>query len=208
MRLSWSDFKSFVDDRVVPIHERPLDDGNLLLEAFDGPVIRNCKIRSGTADFTDYEDNYQASANPTISDKKGHTIVRNGAFSDTEGMKFRGTGIKGTATKNSVTNHDYELTEDRFLNGVELFLQDQEWSDDVKLQVIDIDNILGYGANTVLDEFGTDWNIATDQERQGPYILPYPALILKDLYIRIKYNSTGTTNDVKLKINLFLHKKA
>lgn len=140
------------------------------------------------------------------TDSDGYQKIRLRSFADTDGMRFRGTGISGTATKNSTTNHDYNLPEDRFLNGVELLLCDHEFGDTVKFQVVDVDGVV-YPAGTVLDEFATDWNIASDTQRQGPYILPYPALIYSWMYIRVVYNSTGTVNDVKFKANLFLHRK-
>lgn len=143
---------------------------------------------------------------PAELDNKGSPIIRPKAFSDTEGMRFRGTGISGTATKNSSTNHDYNLPEDRYLNGVELLLENHQFDDTVKFQVVDVDGVV-YPAGTVLDEFATDWHIASDTERQGPYILPYPALVYSWMYIRIVYTSTGTVDDVKFKANLFLHKK-
>lgn len=70
-RVDWTQFKNFVDNRKVPIHEKELDDGNYLLQTFDGPIKRSCKIKADTADHTDYTDNYQSSANPTYTDDNG-----------------------------------------------------------------------------------------------------------------------------------------
>ena len=203
--------KSFVDDRSICVQYVDLTYKYLVM-AIDGPFSLSTELDKESpaptgSDQKDFEDNYKADGNQSYTDSNGIELHRNRAFANTDGLKFRGTGTTGTATKNTTTNFDYELTEDRYINGVEIFLQDQEWGDTLKLQVIDIDNILGYGANTVLDEFGTNWNIATDCERQGPYILPYPALVYKDIYLRYVYVSTGTTNDVKFKANSFLHKK-
>lgn len=139
-------------------------------------------------------------------------------FASTDGLRFRGTGFKGVITAGTEGCIEYCMPELRYMNGTELILQNHEWDDTVKLQVIDKDGVgvtLGwYDQATwdampkpyVADEFGTDWNIATDVQRQGPNILKYPALIAPGLYVRICYNSTGST-DVKIKVNLFLHKK-
>ena len=207
MRVSWSQFKSFVDNRVVSIHEKELDDNNYLLEAFDGPVARSCKIKDGTADHTEYTTSYQASANPTYTDTNGVPLTRSRAFANADNLKFRGTGVSGTATKNTTTSIDYKLTENRFVNGVQFILKNHVFGDSAQFQVVDVDNILGYGAGTVLDEFGTSWYFAEDVQTQGPFIIPYPALVNSGLYIRIVYNSTGTVNDVDVRLNLFLHKK-
>lgn len=140
-------------------------------------------------------------------DSSGNVYSYLAPFASSGNFRFRGKGISGTATKNTTSNIDYKLTEERYINGVDLFVKDSVWGDSVKFQVIDIDNILGYGANTVLDEFGTDWYIDPSICKQGQILLPYPAKIVTNLYIRIVYISVGTDVDVSLKANLFLHKK-
>lgn len=74
-RIHWSDFKTFVDDRKVPIHESSLG-SDYLLEAFDGPVYRECKVSAGSADHTDYTTNYQAAANISMTDSNGIMLSR------------------------------------------------------------------------------------------------------------------------------------
>ena len=62
-RVTWDEFKGFVDLRGSIIQENQLDDGNLLLEAHDGPLIRFAKVKSDTTEMTDYTTNYQSAAN-------------------------------------------------------------------------------------------------------------------------------------------------
>ena len=126
-------------------------------------------------------------------------------FAYSHGFRFRGTGVKSTVPNGTTHNLDYKLTEDRMINAVHLMLQNHVWDDYVKFQVIDIDNILGYGANVVLDEFASDWNVDPATCSQRPEVIQYPAKIAKDLYVRIVYVSTGGT-DVEIKANLYLHK--
>ena len=144
----------------------------------------------------------------TPSDTDGVPLARQRAFSNADNMRFRGTGVSGTPLKTTTTNIDFAMIENRFINGLEFIVNNHVFGDSAKFQVVDVDNLLGYGAGLVLDEFGTDWYVAEDTQRQGPYILPYPALVSVGLYLRIVYNSVGTVNDVDLKINYFLHKKA
>jgi hypothetical protein len=141
-------------------------------------------------------------------DSSGNAYTYLAPFASTANFRFRGYGMSGTATKNTTTNIDYKLLEQRYLNGCMLIIKNQVFGDKVKFQVVDVDNILGLGANTVLDEFGTDWYVSEDSQDQGMITIPYPAKIVAGLYIRIVYNSVGTENDVQLKCNLFLHKKA
>jgi hypothetical protein len=120
-------------------------------------------------------------------------------------VKFRGQGISGTATAGVTTNIDYKLTEARLLDGVHMILKDHAFGDSVKFQVVDVDNILGYGAGVVLDTFGESWFIVADVQSQGSINLPYSAEVLAGLYVRVAYTSVGVTN-VKFQCNLFLHK--
>jgi hypothetical protein len=153
-----------------------------------------------------------------LSDSQGATLVRIKAFSNTDDLKFRGTGISATATKTTTTNIEYKMPEDRFTNGLQMILKNHVMGDTVCFQVVDKDGIgvsLGwYDQPTfdamgeyIADEFGTGWHVVEDKQDQGQIIISYPALIYKDLYIRLKYTSTGTTDDVTVCANLFLHKK-
>lgn len=133
------------------------------------------------------------------------TSVRKESDMNADVVKFRGKGISFTATAGTSTSYDYKLTEARLISGTRLMVKNQAWGDTVKFQVVDVDNILGYGAGLVLDEFATDWCIITEKEDQGPVLLPYSAEVLANLYIRFIYTSTGILN-VSVKCNLWAHK--
>lgn len=120
-------------------------------------------------------------------------------------INFKGHGKAGTVTAGQVGNIDLKITEERLLNGVQIILKNHVNGDKAKLQVVDVDNILGYGAGTVLSEYATDWYFAGDTENQGIFKLEYVANILTNLYLRIAYTSTGQSN-VEVKANYFLHK--
>lgn len=126
-------------------------------------------------------------------------------FADSMGYRARFQGVVGTATAGQATNIDYQLTETRYINGVHLMLKDHVYGDTIDFKVVDMDNILGYGAGVVLDTFGTAWNVASDSEAQFPVVLSYPAQLVQGLYIRVVYHSTGESN-VQVRANLHLHK--
>ena len=122
-------------------------------------------------------------------------------------FSFKGNGLISTATKSSTTDHDFKILEDDLcLNGAEILYSDSVFGDYVEFQVIDIDNILGYGANYVVNQGVDKW-----------YLLPisgikviltsYAGSTLKDLYLRIKYHSTGAVTDVSIAVNYYLNKK-
>lgn len=133
------------------------------------------------------------------------TSVRKVSDMDADKVKFRGKGISFTATAGQSTSYDYKLTEARLIDGTRLILKDHAFGDYVNFQVVDVDNILGYGAGTVLDEFSDHWYVSPDTMDQREVRLPYSAEILVNLYIRIIYTSVGNTN-VSVLCNLFAHK--
>lgn len=140
------------------------------------------------------------------TDSDGYQKIRVRSFADTDGLRFRGKGITTTIPVGTTGYAEYSPTEDQYVNGVELIVENQVSSDYVKFQVVDKDGI-AYPSGTVLDEFASDWQITTDSQRQGPYILPYPALVYSWMYVRVVYVSTGSGSDPVLKANLFMHRK-
>ena len=157
------------------------------------------------ADKADFEANFKATGNKKISPVK--LTALNDPFANPNGYKARFKGFGGTAAKGTTTNIQLKLTEERRINGVRLLLRNHVWGDKLHFEVVDVDNILGYGAGVVLDRFGEDWYVDPDRLTQPDATVNYPAKILANLYIRVVYVSVGTETDVEVKANLFLHKK-
>lgn len=211
IRVKWPEFKPFLDAglpyKYVDFQDR------YYIWAFDGPFSIWCRVRSDEDENgykEDFEDNYMSGANGVINptDAEGAPLARARAFANSDGFRARFKGISGTAAQDTTTDIDYKLTEERYINGVRLIADNHVMGDKVDFQVVDVDNILGYGAGVVLDEFGKDWYLDPNVCTQPDVLVPYPAKILANLYIRLKYHSVGTSNDVDLKCNLFLHKKS
>jgi hypothetical protein len=140
-------------------------------------------------------------------DTLGYPIIKFTPFSDAVGFRFRGASFSGIAIAEATTDIDYLLTAERWINGGILLLQNHNFNDSYVFQVVDKDNVLGYGAGVVLDEFIKDYFVDSDNQAQQQLMLDYPARIYAGLYLRLKYTSVGTTN-VNIKCNLFLHWKA
>lgn len=114
-------------------------------------------------------------------------------------------GTLGTAIAGTTTNIDYKLLDDCFITGGMLRTIGQIFGDSVTFQVVDVDNILGYGAGLVLGQYITSWYLRSDAEEQVNESTTYPAKILTGLYLRVIYVSTGST-DVQVSVNYRLHK--
>ena len=104
MKLDWADFKTFCSTRSVPMHSTILPQYIMLL-AFDGPLAVECTIYNGSADYTDYIDNYQSSANVSMTDSNGISLARTKITKS--GWHYQIHGTEFTSAKlNSIYNKD------------------------------------------------------------------------------------------------------
>lgn len=114
--------------------------------------------------------------------------------------------VSGTATKNSTTSIDFKVTSDQiYVNGGQFLYKDAVWGDSIVAQVIDKDNVLGSGANVVLKTYIIKRYIHPS-ENESAINLPYVGSIPQNVYLRIKYVSTGAVLDVSVAVNYFFHK--
>lgn len=131
--------------------------------------------------------------------------VRKVADLDADKARYKLQGFHGTAATNSTSNIDWKLPEDRWVSGGIFLAQGTHWGDKIAVQVIDIDNVLGLGANVVLDEYVTDFYLVSDSELQINLESPYIALVPANIYIRVRYTNTSLIDPVELALNLATH---
>jgi hypothetical protein len=139
------------------------------------------------------------------TDTDGSALVRTRAFTNADGFRFRGMSFKGIAPAGQTSNIDYELPQERFCNGGRLIVSPIGPDDEMTFQVVDVNNVLGYGAGVVLDEFITRYYVPESGTLEVR--LDYPAKILAYLFLRIVYKNTSATDTI-VKCNLFLHWKS
>ena len=114
-------------------------------------------------------------------------------------------GMVGTATKNTTTDLDFKVTGAKeYVQGGQLLFQNAAWGDYITAQVVDVDNVLGYGAGTVLNEYIKKRYVHPDIGKSELEV-PYAGLIPQNTYLRIKYTSVGTSTDVNIAVNYSLH---
>lgn len=141
----------------------------------------------------------------SIRDTDGALLVRPRAFSNSDGFRFRGASFSGNVSANSSQDIDYKIVAERYINGGRLLIDNIGNEDKMTFQVVDKDNVLGYGAGVVLDEFIKDYFIPTSGNLEVR--LDYPARIYAGLYLRLKYTSSHASG-CSVKCNLYLHWKA
>lgn len=149
-----------------------------------------------TTDRTDFETNYKSGANKRLNMLQ--------PFSDNL-VEFKGLGTIATATKNSTTDIDLVLSEARLLNGGHMYADKAILNDYIVAQVVDVDDILGYGAGFVAKEWITKWYVIPNIYQRIE--TPQAGEILAGLYLRLKYTSTGTVDDVTILVNYNTFKK-
>jgi hypothetical protein len=178
------------------------NNSQVLTDIASGDLI----VNNGTADITDMATAINFLKNIAAIDPDGLPLVTLSAFSNANNFRFRGASFAGVGTAETVTDIDFLLAECRWINGGCLILKNHVFGDSITFQIVDKDNIFGYGANTVLDEFIKDFYLDDEKHAQAPIMLDYPARLPVGVYMRLKYTSIGATN-VDVKCNLFLHKK-
>lgn len=118
--------------------------------------------------------------------------------------RFDGKTAIGAPQPGQATNIDLKVVgaAGRTLNGGRLIAYDADKKDTVTFQVVDVEGILGYGPDVVLDQFMT-WGVFVGFPME--LSLPYSVDIPEGLYIRCVYQSAGP-NPAMVVINYDLHR--
>lgn len=175
-------------------------------DVINGISTDKLQVGNDTEYFTGYDLQLQKLKGDSPAHTDGSPIITLNPFPNKTKHNLRGKGI--TDTVPAGTTHDilYKLTEDREFNRCKVILKDHAFNDKADLQFVDVDGV-HYPPGTVLATFFYDYHFAWDTQDQGMIAVEYTGGLLKDLYLRIRYYSTGIM-DVQFKSNLFLHKKS
>jgi hypothetical protein len=119
-------------------------------------------------------------------------------------LSYSAVGISGSAVAGATTNFDYEVMNDILITGAQVLANIPTFGDSMSFQVVDVNNILGLGADVILNQFVTNWQLRSDSQEQIDLKINYPAKIIAGLYLRMIYKSTGTTV-VNIAANYSLH---
>lgn len=110
------------------------------------------------------------------------------SYSDTDRSRFQGALY--TAPGNATTSFDFSILEEIRLYGGHYWVQGASLGDTMTFQVVDIDNILGLGPDTVVNEYITSMPVPPwDHERE--LVSPTAALIPAGLYLRVVYSNAS-----------------
>lgn len=197
LTTDWSTLKSFVQQRSVSIQYVTLSE-TYYLWAFDGPMYLSCQIPIVTPTLTgsdqqDFENNFQSSSNQSI---KEAVIQHLGA--DT--LVLCPFGVFFTAAANQTTTYSYELTSPVYLRGGVLYATPSTIGDRLTVEIVDVNNILGEGANTVIAIYVNGWYVMPGVVNQIEDISVSEQLP-SGLYVNFLYNNTSLTQATQVIVN-------
>lgn len=114
-------------------------------------------------------------------------------FQDLTGHNIFRKGYNFEAVAGETTEHEAKYTTNMYLQGLEFKLDSNvAIGDYVEVELVDIDNILGYGAGVVLGQFAATNYVWADMEFNC--CCPDAKLIPAGIYVRFRYISVGGTN--------------
>lgn len=192
---SWTSFKALVLNK--ELYMQYIELGRKYdIYASEGRFMWHCGIEKTTPendDQGDFEDNYKSNCNQKILEP----ITINGFRKYNSGAKdlYR-YSVKDTVTANGTKNIDKKFTENVYIyGGVYELVGDANNGDYLDIQVIDIDNVLGYGANTILATFIE--NEYVNVERKFNEITSEDGNIIPTgVYLRAKYTAAGNNTPI------------
>jgi hypothetical protein len=117
---------------------------------------------------------------------------------------YRLQGFYGQAAASSISSIDFQMAYEIWVSGGYISVKDGNWGDKLTIQIVDVNNLLGYGTNIVLRQFVENMCVVTDQQYQCNIDISYVALIPAGLYVRVVYDNTGI-DPVDFAVNIYSH---
>lgn len=191
--MSYSDFIDLASVKNGMIQYSAISDGyDLFFE--EGTIIYSCRI-TDSADVSDFESNHKSAANKPIVPKASDTTPYVRVTEKTVGKMMQLYGLEFTAVANDTTDYEVKWTKDIEFVGATARCNRSEFGDKVQMQIVDVDNILGYGAGFVVTEFGK--NVPGKMiESKCDAQTTTAATVMTGLYVRIRYENVSLSEDV------------
>lgn len=206
IRLSWTEIKtqSVTRKQGLQFVERS---SHYRVFILDGSFEAECFIKKtnpANADQLDFETNYKnnLTTNKQLIQRVALTEAPSSLIPAVEGFNF-------TAIANTTTSFDFQLTKAYILKGAAFLSPNASFGDFLKAELVDKDNLLGQGANTIL---ATPINKLFLQStiNSGPIKRENSAvseLPIPGLYLRITYTNAALLDNVRIFVNLDLYER-
>ena len=160
-------------------------------------LLWHTSFSKDTADYTDFDANYRVSFNWAIG-------ARPYAFA-TGDFEFSPKAVSDVCLHGETKSIFMAMCGTKYMNGGELITDgNAAFGDWVEVQVVDHDNLLGYGVDTVLKAWVAKWFVNW-KSCHDSIMTPYAGLPPAGMYLRLIYHSVGAS-DVGFALNLLMHK--
>jgi hypothetical protein len=192
----WLDFKNWINGTHGRLRHTWVDSSDhYMILALDGQltrVVHLTKSSPPTSDQLDFESQYMnlAVIEPRTAD--GRLVITQGPYAHTE-ESARFVGFRYVCPANSTTNHDELISQKIRLQGGQYWASTPTSGDTVTLSVVDKDNVLGYGAGTILVEYVKNLPLAP-WEHHLEVSSPNAGTVPAGVYLRIAYTNTGNSD--------------
>jgi len=196
MKIDWSTMKDFIDNN-APETRAVTEGSSKIIHVSDGFFEAICRVKSPSADYTDFVDNYESTINhqvkalPSFSDKTiGGKILHRRKYGYTQNIAATSTGI-------IEINVPYDVCK---INEVELI--GCEIGDYVDFKVHDDPSGTISGTpNLMLNQYGFAVRMPDGMYKD---VSNYDADVIKDMKIKVHYyNSNASAKDVY--VNIVFH---
>ena len=131
-----------------------------------------------------------------VIDNEGRMITSPEIQSDNKAIFI--TGNTYSVTAGNEGHYDVSFTETVELFGTCLALVGGNVGDTMDFQIIDIDDILGMGANTILAEYAKDYHVVPGNKRD--FVFHFKKDVPSGIYLRTVYHNNGS-QDVDVIVN-------
>lgn len=179
--LAWSAFKAFVDSWKVKTNIRfvqNVDGSYKVWLPFEGKLIEVASDVTEAADITEFESDYKP--DPASTWIEGKDVERSDIAQDFDVLA------------NQDSNCDIKMVKDTWLWGGDCMVSgsDPVDSDSVKVQVVDVDDILGGGAGLVVGELITKKFVGANRSISVAAPDGKPKMVPANLYLRVVITET------------------
>lgn len=198
-KRTWTELKSLLEKKKGALqYEDQIEQYKVWF--VDGVDVYESRIEitdpAGT-DQEDFEDNYKDDANQPLAPRATDTTPYVRVTEKTVGKYMQLLGFEFTAVADDTTDYLVKWDHDVEFVGAVSKTEGAHKGDTANMSIVDVDNILGYGAGFVVTEFGKDVP-GKMLEIKCEANTTTAATVLTGLYIRIRYVNTHATEDVEV----------
>lgn len=132
----------------------------------------------------------------------GYPVFSRNKDLDTHNLSPDVNAFNFTSSGNGTTTFNWKIPNHEYLAEIGGFFTGQTAGDYIQVNVVDVDNILGFGANTILSTPVTKYWVNPTANQLQTIAVGYPVFMLQNLYIQILYTSSNILSSVSVHVNV------